>query len=403
MYIEVKKCRCCGNSNLEEILDLGEQPLANSYHKKDEVLIKFPLKLMLCDKCLHSQLSIVVNPDLMFKNYLYTSGTSKTLNDYFSLFAHEVMQDCEKDTKVLDIACNDGTQLDYFRKLGAKTYGVDPAENLCTISSKKGHIVVNDYWNENSFMQLSHRKPFDIIIAQNVFAHVHDLVKFLNLCKLSMHQNSVLYIQTSQCNMFKNFEFDTIYHEHLSYFSVNSMNAILDKHNLYISDVTKVPVHGKSFLFTITQNKNNQDKYLIDWLEQEWKDFDDKIYKVFSLASKKIVMNLYRKIYQYKTSEEKYKIIGFGAAAKGNTLLNFGNIKLDYIVDDNPLKWGLYTPGTDILIKNPDELLKEKDERIVFVPLAWNFYDEIYKKVKQRRPNNDDIFIKYFPELEILK
>jgi 2-polyprenyl-3-methyl-5-hydroxy-6-metoxy-1,4-benzoquinol methylase len=157
----------------------------------------------------------------MFKNYLYVSGTTQTLKDYFDLFAKKTLEYAPNAKNILDIANNDGTQLDSYQKLGLKTYGIDPAVNLYNEAVSKGHKVICDYFNLDTIKQFNN--SFDIITAQNVFAHNKYTVDFLLSCKTLMHDESVLFIQTSQANMVLNNEFDTIYHEHLSFFNTNSI------------------------------------------------------------------------------------------------------------------------------------------------------------------------------------
>ena len=167
-YTEKTSCRVCSSKNLRQVLDLNDQPLANSYHKGVKQQ-SFPLVLNLCEDCFHLQLSVVVDPNLMFKDYLYVSGTSKTLHDYFVEFAKICEKTRPNGTSVLDIACNDGTQLDKFKERGWNTFGVDPAENLHSLSNKN-HDVVCDYWSQNVAAKMS--RVYDVLIAQNVFAHV---------------------------------------------------------------------------------------------------------------------------------------------------------------------------------------------------------------------------------------
>ena len=174
---ENKCCLACGGKDLRTILDLGNQPLANNYHANIEQE-EFSLKLNLCTTCYHLQLSYIVNPDLMFKNYLYVSGTSQTLKDYFEFFAHKTLEYNNTAKTVLDIACNDGTQLDFYKKLGLETFGIDPAKNLHETAVSKGHTIVCDYFNTTTVPCFEGR-TFDIITAQNVFAHTKYTVDFL--------------------------------------------------------------------------------------------------------------------------------------------------------------------------------------------------------------------------------
>lgn len=391
-YKRLDKCLCCGNEHLFEILDLGNQPLANSFHSPDETLEEYELKLMGCDECWHAQLSIAVNPDLLFKNYLYTSGTSKTLKEYFEWFADSLNHYNMGESSVLDIACNDGTQLDYFKKNGWKTYGVDPAKNLHSISTGKGHEVVCDYWS----MDVSNQLPkFDLIIAQNVFAHTVNVEEFLQACKNSMTNTSRLIIQTSQAEMFERNQFDAIYHEHISYFSVSSMKKIVERAGMHLVRTWKPNVHGLSYFFEISKTKPKIGVSNIpDEMKKESIKYDRNFYENYRVSTLKCLSDL--KDYIEKNKDKK--IIGYGAAAKGMTVLNAGGIKLAYIVDDSPLKQGLLCPGNDIPVKSNDVLRQEFND-IIIIPLAWNFFDEIRNKVRFLRPNNNDTFVLYFPTL----
>ena len=250
---ELTECLCCGSKHLELTLDLGTQPMANSFiATEDEPELTFPLVLNRCTECSHLQLSHAVNPDLLFKNYLYVSGTSQTLKDYFDWFAHFSLDYFDrKPTTVLDIACNDGTQLNSWKAMGLATYGIDPAENLFPISSAN-HNVVLDYFTDKYNYHFK-SKNLDIINAQNVFAHNDYPLEFLKQCKEIMHDGSVLFIQTSQANMVRNNEFDTIYHEHLSFFCANSMNELAKRAGLYLIDIVKTPIHGTSYVFVFSK------------------------------------------------------------------------------------------------------------------------------------------------------
>ena len=184
---EINRCLCCENLNIRTILDLGNQPLANTYHKGESLEV-FPLKLNLCENCWHLQLSHAVDPDLMFKNYLYVSGTSNTLREYFDRFVDITLEYNPNAKNILDIACNDGTQLDSYKRKNLKTYGIDPAENLYPISKEKGHNIILDYFTKESIKKFENIK-FDIITAQNVFAHNTYPLEFLRLCKELLDEN----------------------------------------------------------------------------------------------------------------------------------------------------------------------------------------------------------------------
>jgi len=391
MYKRINYCLCCDNEDLNFSLDLNSQPLANSYLKdKNESEDKFPLGINFCPKCTHIQLTHSVDPDKLFKNYLYVSGTTQTLKDYFDWFV-TFCENYSSGDKVLDIACNDGTQLDYFKRKGYQTYGIDPAENLYKLSSKN-HQVVCDYFTEDSVDKL--KVKFDIITAQNVFAHNTYPQNFLRICKENLNDDGCIFIQTSQADMVINNQFDTIYHEHISFFSVKSFCTLAKKVGLNVIDVKRTHVHGTSFVFVLSKSKKDKSEELIS-LENE---LNVDIMDSYSKKCKSIATDTHNKILELK--DEGYKVIGYGAAAKGNTFINFSKFNLDYIVDDNPLKHNLYSPGSKIPIYSPDILLEE-NEKLCIVPLAWNFFDEIKKRVIEKKVSNC-IFLKYFPEVTIV-
>lgn len=401
---ELDSCLCCGSQQLDMTLDLGIQPLANSYlTDPNDPESTFPLVLNRCKDCSHLQLSHAVNPDLLFKNYLYVSGTSQTLRDYFDWFAKFTVEKFKTiysnyPVSVLDIACNDGSQLNSFKSLGLNTYGIDPAINLHELSSQN-HEVICDYFTKQYVDHYS-SKGLNIITAQNVFAHNSYPVDFLMYCRSIMSDNSLLFIQTSQADMVKNNEFDTIYHEHLSFFNANSMQKLANRAELHLVDIQKSSIHGTSYIFVFSiypQSGNTQQV-----LEQESAAGlqDTQTYIEYAKKCRKVVEDLKDTIVAYRS--EGYKIIGYGAAAKGMTLLNYGHLSLDFIVDDNPLKQGLYTPGMHIPIVSSNSL-KELDPmtNVVFVPLAWNFFDEIRGKIKSIRNVDGDVFVRYFPQINI--
>jgi len=377
MLRPIEKCLCCWSTALDLVLDLGEQPLANSYPPEPTELPRFPLALNYCSSCTHLQLTHSVDRSQIFSDYPYVSGTTATLRDEFAWIAQHLTEKHGVGT-VLDIACNDGSQLDRFKELGWTTIGIDPAKNLYPISSAN-HEIYCEFLND------SHRSiKADVIIAQNVLAHTDDPHTFLDICS---DIAPVCYIQTSQANMVQNGEFDTIYHEHISFFSERSMRVLAHNSGWTLSGVTHRPVHGTSYLFELTQ----------DGVPVE--DVADvatyELVELFSRQAQSVINNL-RAILQEERASDR-RLIGYGAAAKGMTVLNAVGETLDYIVDDNPMKHGLYTPGLNIPIFSPLVLQSETKEMTI-VPLAWNFYPEIRSKTLSY-VGHPVKFIKYFPEL----
>lgn len=391
MYQRLEKCLCCENDKLFTVLDLNTQPPANSYHALNVTIDEYELKLMGCDKCWHTQLSIAVDPSELFKHYLYVSGGGKTIRDYFDSFANKYSSKLTVG-RCLDIACNDGTQLDSFKRLGWETWGIDPAENLITLATDNGHSVVCDFWTTSVAKTMP---TFDLITAQNVFAHTAKVDEFLQACKVVMTPDTLLVIQTSQANMLDNNEFDTIYHEHISFFSVSSMLAVARRNGLQVNSVYKADIHGGSYVFELS-TVSNTDASVQTLLDSEKHRYNLEFLDNYSEKAINCLAAL--NSFVDTVTREGKTVVGYGAAAKGMTILNAGKIKLNYIVDDTLIKQGLYTPGMNIPIVSNTQIVNETKD-LVIIPLAWNFYTEIKAKVRSLRPTNTDTFVKYFPRL----
>jgi len=397
-------CRICKNK-MELVLNLGNQPLANNYVDKPCEQPTFPLVLTRCKKCFHTQQDFTVPPEQMFSSYQYMSGTSKTLLNYFSWLADHIEKsiDTKEEKIVLELACNDGSQLDEFKKRGWKTFGVDPAQNIASIARDKGHDVCVAFWGSE---KVDIPTP-SIIIAQNVLAHVPDPIAFLQACNDIMDYDSTLYIQTSQCNMYEHGEFDTIYHEHLSFFTAASMKHAALLTGLIITDVEKTPIHGTSYLFTMKKLKSTNSE--CNKLENKHESnieklikYETSFYKDEFFISYKQHIYYIQKWVQNITIEFKdkgYTLIAFGAAAKGMTLMNFFKIShhMTYIVDDAYIKQGKYTPNSNILIRHPS-VLKDDSRKLAIIILAWNFYEEISTKIKEWCKNKESVLIIPYPQ-----
>jgi len=399
-YEPLLNCLCCNKTN-KLFLDLDYQPLANNYHKINELCEIYPLALCYCPDCFHCQLSHSVNPNLLFKTYKYVSGTSQTGINFFKSNAEFINNYKKKPGKILDIASNDGTQLDFFKNLGWDTYGVDPASNLCPIAEKKGHKIICDFWNKNIVKELP---IMDVITAQNVFAHTQYVDDFLENCKAVMNNDSTLFIQTSQKNMIINTEFDTTYHEHISFFNTKSMKTLVERNGLFLNNIYQAEIHGHSYIFEISKIQNtlncNVNDYLLD--EEQKNIYKEETYINFKSKTHMIIENIKNELNDYRNLG--YKCIGFGAAAKAQTVLCYGEINLDYIIDENPLKIGLYSPKMNIPIVDIDYFINDNYNKFVIVVLAWNFASEIKEKIRKIKDNKFVIIIEaYFPEIVIRK
>jgi SAM-dependent methyltransferase len=277
--------------------------------------------------------------------------------------------------------------------------GVDPAENLAEFSTKNEIPTLVAYWGLETAKRLDSK--YDAVVAQNVLAHLPYPHEFLLACKSVLSEDGRMYLQTSQSEMFLRNEFDTIYHEHHSFYSARSMKTLAERAGLFIVDTYKVPVHGTSYVFVLGRTPQNQSAInkLVDAEASEGR-YNVSTYFQFAKNAQSVTSKLAEVVKKYQNAGTV--VIGFGAAAKGMTLLNFGKIKLDYIVDDNTLKWDLLTPGMNIPIRDPN-VLKDEPSAVAFAVLAWNFFTEIRAKIKKRRPHQADDFIQYFPDLKIIK
>jgi SAM-dependent methyltransferase len=315
------------------------------------------------------------------------SGTTKTYVDYMDWYADFV---CERfnvfPQSVLGIGCNDGSQLDKFKARGLKTYGVDPAENLYSLSSKN-HNVLCGYFDKH-FSQ-----TVDIITCQNAFAHNPNPLDFLKNCKKNLEIDGLIFIQTSQSDMILNNEFDTIYHEHISFYNIKSMLLLCNRAGLNLIDVIKTPIHGTSYIFVISADKSAPAniKNLIE-METAAGLYNTDTYIKYTQNCIEMVDKFKEKVEYWRN--QGYKVVGYGAAAKANTFLNFSKVPFDMIIDDNPLKQGLYTPGSCVGIVGSDVLKTfTEDDKILFVPLAWNFFKEIRERIISTRNNFNDVFL----------
>lgn len=402
----IDACLACGGKNLTRYLDLGATPLANSFHRGTHPQQSYPLGLNVCMSCHHSQLTHAVPPDDMFRDYPYVSGTTKTLRDYFEWFVTKVEDDFKTTFKkdrpltVLEIGSNDGTLLKEFKRRGHIVKGIDPAEEIATAASKSGIPTVVGYWNNGNAARLT--GPFDVIVAMNVLGHVQDPLQFLRLAKTSLNPYGRMYVQTSQARMLERGEFDTVYHEHLSFFTVRSFLRIMERASLCIDKIEHVPVHGESYLLTVLNNMPAapvpEIALPIGKFEVEHGFYTPETYTGFQARVDKRCAEVRDIIVAHR--KDGYKVIGYGAAAKGMTFINYAGLELDYLVDDNSNKQGKLSPGSDIKVRTPHALDKE-DGKVLFVIPAWNFEAEIKSRIGKIRPDRGDKFLTYFPEVKV--
>jgi nucleoside-diphosphate-sugar epimerase/2-polyprenyl-3-methyl-5-hydroxy-6-metoxy-1,4-benzoquinol methylase len=397
-------CLVCNSILLNPILDLGSQPLANDFADMPGSSERFPLVMNGCESCYHRQLNYFVDREVLFKNYIYESGTSKTLRDYFATFAELYTSKLGSNNTVLEIACNDGFQLEEFKKRGWKTYGVDPAENIVPIARNKGHIVHCGFWGKDP---IDINITPDLIVAENVLAHVNNPIDFLNMCVSVMNDKTLLVIQTSQANIFTNNEFDTIYHEHISFFTIRSMKKAVSRVGCYIENIYKPSIHGTSYVFEIRKGRNNVELPL---LLQEEADgmYTDSFYTKYGNAVHAVRDNTLNELQEY--AHNGYSIIAYGAAAKGITFLNYvfncdgtNSLAPEVIIDDSNVKKNKFTPGMNIVVKDIGVLKNYEKQKLLIIVTAWNFFDEIFNRTHSYITENsidvECVCVRFYPDV----
>ena len=406
------KCRLCNSKKLTTVIDLKSTPLANSFLKKSELKKKenyYPLKVNFCNSCYHLQLSHIVKAKRMFDNYLYLTNTSKQNRDHFKEYADQIKKKIQSKSKVsiLDIASNDGTFLNFFNKKNYNRLGIDPAKNLSKFSKKLGIKQDVMYFTlKNSFKIKKKYGKFDIITANHVCAHVDDLNDFFKGIPSLLNKKGMFIFEVSYLgSVIKKKTFDTIYHEHADYHSLYPLIKFVKKFNLEIFDFKIVKAQGGSIRVFVghsnihTINKAKIKKQII-FEKNKLKLFNIKSYRIFEKKIIKVKIELNKLLAKLKY--KKKSIIGYGAAAKTTTLLNYFNIKKNFIesiIDDNLLKQNKYTPGTHIPIKASKHIYISKPDYIII--LAWNYSYSIIKTHKKIFKTGSK-FIVPFPKIKII-
>ena len=390
---EVKKCRICGSQKLYKFLDLGTMPIPNGFLKKEDLLKlerNYELACQLCENCGLVHLTNVVNPKIMFSNYLYVTAQAKVMLNNLTNLAYQAYKDFRLDNSslVCDIGSNDGSLLSLFKNLGTKVVGIDPAKNLAKAATANGIPTEVKLFGLNTAKIIKEKYgEAKVITALNVIAHIDNLHDLLQGISHLLSSDGYFITEFPYLlDLMEKSEFDTIYHEHLSYFSLRPWNYLISKYDFEIVDIQRRGIHGGSIRLThrkkpLRNPASKNLKYLIS-LEEAAGLYDKKAYIQFAQSVINLKAELLKTLSRLK--KQNKKIVGYGAAAKGNVLTNFFEIDdsiLEYIVDSTPLKIGLYTPGMHIPIKPESTLLSDMPDYTLI--LAWNFADEIIEKQRE--------------------
>lgn len=387
------ECLICA-SQVVPILDLGSQPLANALvETADAAYTEYPLGLEWCPSCTHAQLSHFLDPSILFEDYLYASGTSGTLRAYFDWFSTALSRSVPRDAKVLELASNDGSLLDSLRAQGFSPVGIDPAHNLCNIARAKGHSVL-----EGFFPDIRPDAPADVIIAMNVAAHTPYLSMFMAGVAQSLAPDGVAIIQTSQALMIGNGEFDTIYHEHFSFYTVASMSRLAELSGLRLESVQLAGIHGTSFLFFLRSSVSKVPAFVFEGeakFSVQWPDPTppflnrgfggaeaEATYSAFANAARSLMKDVAGRIETHRAAGRKIGLVG--VAAKALTFIHAAGIVPDAFFDEAELKVGRFVPGTQTAIRALSDVKTLEGEWVLLIG-AWNFADELSAKMVRMR------------------
>jgi hypothetical protein len=411
MIHERSHCRTCGSKHLTLILDLGKTALANDFLTPEEAPsynISLPLRVVLCGDCSLVQLADTVDPKVLYSRYAYITSTSKTMDAHLSEQAAHLLATGKlgKGAKVLEIASNTGVFLKKFQGRGCEVLGVEPATNIAEVAVKTGIPTRNEFFNAANARKLrTDWGTADLILGRHVFAHIDDLKDLIAGLKAISHPKTLIAFEVPYLvDFFEHTEYDTIYHEHLSYVSVRALEALVKDSPFALARIDHYPIHGGSILFHLQHRASGFKAHesVAAALEKErqlnliepatWQPFAERVARIRSELPALI----------RKLKSEGKRIIGYGASAKGNTLLNTCGLtsrELDYIIDNTPFKQNKIAPGSGIPVRPPESLLADQPDYALL--LAWNFAKEIVGRETEYQKRGGK-FIVPIPEPKIV-
>ena len=407
-------CRSCEKPGLDTVLSLGETPLANALLTEKQLAEpeeRYPLDLAFCASCSLVQITETVPPEKLFREYFYLSSFSDTMLRHAEGIVERLIpsRGLDENSLVVEVASNDGYLLQYYKRAGIPVLGIEPATNIARVAEEeRGIPTLCEFFGAEMAEQLgAEGRRADVIHANNVLAHVADLNGFVEGFRLLLKEDGIAVIEAPYVKeMIDHREFDTIYHEHLCYFSLTALDRLFRRHGLIIRDVELLPIHGGSLrIFAGREDGGAGDERsaaVREMLEEEarWGVDDPGFYEGFGDEVERVREDLVALLRGLKA--EGKSIAAYGASAKGSTLLNYfgiGRETLSFVVDRSTVKQGQYAPGTHLPIHAPEKLLEEAPDYVLL--LTWNFIEEILEQQAEYRRRGGR-FIVPIPEPEIL-
>ncbi|MEK6325028.1 MAG: class I SAM-dependent methyltransferase [Acidobacteriota bacterium] len=415
------ECRSCSAGGLISIIDLGRTPLANALLASEQLAepeALHPLELVFCPACTLVQITETVPPEKLFREYFYLSSFSDTMLRHAEAVVSQLIsaRSLNADNLVMEVASNDGYLLQYYKQAGIPVLGIEPATNIARIGAEeRGIPTICEFFGMPLAARLkAEGRGANVIHANNVLAHVADLNGFVRGLELLLKDDGVAVIEVPYVkDMIDRSEFDTIYHEHLCYFSLTGLDRLCRRHGLVITDVARLPIHGGTLRIFASKDEGTlaidnvkgsgpRSPAVRRLLEEEeaWGVGDAEFYQGFGVQVERLRRELLTLLHDLKAQGKRIAV--YGASAKGSTLMNYfhiGRETLDFVVDRSTVKQGYYTPGTHLPIYAPEKLLEEKPDYVLL--LTWNFADEILAQQSEYRRQGGR-FIVPIPEVRIV-